>query len=363
MAQDYYALLGISKGASADEIKKAFRKLAHQHHPDKAHGNEAKFKEINEAYQVLSDPKKRAQYDQFGQTFNSQGQPGGGQGFGGFGGGGGAEGFHFDFGGGGFDDIFSEVFGGGRQGGGRRRRGADVGVDVEITFEEMAHGVEKEIRLRKMNPCKICRGTGGKPGAKENVCGTCHGSGQIQKQFQSIFGSFAQAVVCPECSGKGKVISEKCPECRGAGRMAGESVIRVPIPAGIDHGATLQVSGEGEAGGVGESSGDLLVTVHVKKHATFERKGNDVIIKKNIDFPTAALGDSLPVMTLDGVVKIKIPAGTQSGDLFRLAGKGIESGSRWSGRGDAFVRVHVEVPKKLSRESRKLIEQLKALED
>ena len=363
MPQDYYSLLGVSKGASADEIKKAFRKLAHQHHPDKEHGDEAKFKEINEAYQVLSDPKKRAQYDQFGQTFSGAGQPGSGpQGSGGFGGG--ADGFHFDFGGGGgFDDIFSEVFGGGGRRGSGRRRGADVGVDVEITFEEMAHGVEKEIRLRKMNTCKICRGNGGKPGAKENTCSTCHGSGQVEKAYRSIFGSFAQAVVCPECHGGGRVPSEKCPECRGSGRTTNESVLHVPIPVGIDHGATLQVSGEGEAGGVGEENGDLLVTVHIKKHPAFERKGNDIVIRKRIGFPTAALGDSISVTTLDGVVKIKIPAGTQSGDMFRLAGKGIAAGSRWSGRGDAFVRVEVEVPKKLSREERKLIEQLKELED
>ncbi len=370
MAQDYYSTLGVSKNASADEIKKAFRKLAHQHHPDKSTGDEAKFKEANEAYQVLSDPQKRAQYDQFGQTFSGQGGPTGGRGgasgfdFNGFGGG--SQGFHFDFGsGGGFEDIFSEMFTGGSQRGGRRRArgGADVRVDVEISFEEMAAGVEKEIKVRKQNRCATCQGTGGKPGSAEHTCATCKGHGQVQQMYRTILGSFAQASECPECHGRGKIYAEKCPECRGNGRVLSETTLRIPIPAGVEDGVTLSVEGEGEMGEAGAPAGDLLITVHVKPHAVFERDGKDILIKRTISFAQAALGDSVRVETLEGSMKIKIPAGTQSGETFRLAGQGIQSGSRWSGRGDAFVKITVAVPKKLSREQKKLIEALKSIED
>ena len=366
MAQDYYAMLGVAKGASADEIKKAFRKLAHQHHPDKSGGDEAKFKEINEAYQVLSDPNKRAQYDQFGQTFNGQGAGAGAGRSGGFDfsgfNGGDANGFHFDFGsGGGFEDLFSDVFsGGGRR---RTRRGADVQVDVEISFEEMAEGVEKEIRVRKYNRCETCQGNGGKPGSKEQTCATCHGQGRVQRTFQSILGAFAQAIECPDCKGRGKTYSEKCTVCHGDGRVLNETTLRVPIPAGVDDGVTLSMEGAGEMGESGSQPGDLLIRVRVKKHAIFERDGRDILIKKTISFAQAALGDSIRVETLEGTMKIKIPAGTQSGEMFRLAGKGIQSGSRWSGSGDAFVKITVAIPKKLSREQKKLIEALKSIED
>jgi molecular chaperone DnaJ len=348
--------------------------LSHQHHPYKSTGDEAKFKEANEAYQVLSDSKKRAQYDQFGQTFSGQGgsaggsAQGGGFDFSGFGGGG-ANGFHFDFGsGGGFEDIFSDMFSGGGFGGGQSRRrrargGADVRVDVEITFEEMAAGVEKEIRVRKYNQCTTCKGTGGKPGSRENTCATCKGHGQVQQTYRTILGSFAQASECPECHGRGKIYAEKCPECRGDGRVLSEATLRVPIPAGVDNGVTLSVEGAGEMGEAGAPAGDLLITVHVKEHAIFEREGKDILIKKTISFAQAALGDSIRVETLEGSMKMKVPAGTQSGEMFRLAGKGIQSGSRWSSRGDAFVKITVTVPKKLSREQKKLIEALKEIED
>lgn len=368
MAKDYYAVLGVSKGASEDEIKKAFRKLAHKHHPDKAGGDEAKFKEVNEAYQVLSDSKKRAQYDQFGQGFNGQGAPGGGAGFegfdfGGFGRQGQQGGAHFDFGGAPFEDMFSEIFGMGNFGGGRNRAraGADVAVDMEITFEEMAHGVEKDVRVRKRNTCATCKGSGGKPGSVEKTCTTCQGNGQVQQTFRSILGTFAQASVCPECHGRGKVHTEKCPTCRGEGRETSESTLRVAIPAGVHDGATLSMSGGGEAGEIGALAGDLLITIHVKPHPRFERKGNNIVVKQEISFAQAALGDTIPVETLDGTVKMKIPAGTQSGELFRLSGKGIGTG-RFS-KGDALVSIQVRVPKKLSREERRAIEELRRLED
>lgn len=364
MAKDYYQTLGVARGASADEIKKAYRKLAHTHHPDKKGGDEAKFKEINEAYQVLSNKEKRAQYDQFGETF-AQGGSGGGGGFGGFDFGRGFEGFsngnfHFE---GGFEDIFSDIFGGGRSRGSRsRRRGSDIQVDVEISFEEMAAGVRKTLSLRREVSCPSCSGTGGKRGSKEQTCSACHGAGQVRRTVRSILGTFQQAEVCRDCEGRGKVYAEKCSECRGSGHVKKSEEIPLDIPAGIEDGQMLSLSGEGEAGGAGSQAGDLLVAVHVRPHPIFSRRGNDVLSNISISAVRAALGDTVEVETIDGTVSMKIPAGTQSGEVFRVRSKGLlPVGSSW-GRGDHLVTITVHIPKHLSREEKKLFELLRDIE-
>lgn len=375
MAKDYYNILGVAKGASDDEIKRAYRKLAHQHHPDKKGGDEAKFKEINEAYQVLSDKSKRAQYDQFGQTFE-QGRAGGygGQsasgggfegfdfsGFQGFGGQGG-QGFEFDFGGGGFEDIFSDIFGGG---GGRRgtraKKGRDIQVDVEISFEEMVRGAHRTVRLRKTIVCDVCDGTGGEPGAKEETCPTCHGQGQVQQRVQSFFGAISQSVICPTCQGKGKIFSQKCHKCGGDGRIKGEVEIPIDIPAGIQDGQSLSLSGQGEAGTQGGRSGDLIVSVHILPHPKFKRKENDILSDENISFAQATLGAKINVETIDGPVVMKVPEGTQSGEVFRIKDKGVPFLQK-RGRGSQLVKIIVNVPKKLSRDQKRLIEELGRLD-
>jgi len=363
---DYYNILGVPKTASQDEIKKAFRKLAHKHHPDKSGGDEKKFKEANEAYQVLSDKEKRDRYDRTGQDFHGQGQSGSaGQGFGGSGGfsaqGGPASGW--DFSGTGFEDIFSDIFGGG--GGGRSRgqsrTGSDIAVDVEITFEEMVHGVKKNIHLRKLSHCDVCSGTGGKPGSKEETCPDCRGNGQIRRTVQTVFGAFAQAVICERCHGRGKMYKEKCGACHGAGRMQKEEEISVAIPAGISDGQTLSVSGRGAAGEDGAPSGDLFVTVRVRPHSFLKRHGDDIVSELKITYPQAVLGDKINVETIEGDITMKIPAGTQPGEVFRIRSKGIPHLGHF-GQGDHLVTISLFVPKKLSREEKDLIEKLEKLE-
>ncbi|TSC94073.1 MAG: molecular chaperone DnaJ [Candidatus Berkelbacteria bacterium Athens1014_28] len=359
MANDYYKTLGVEKSASDDEIKKAYRKLAHKYHPDKSGGDEAKFKEINEAYQVLSDKTKRAQYDQFGQNFN---QAGGGQGFGGFDFSGFQQGFGgqqggFEFGGGDFSDIFSDIFGGGR-GGAHQKAGQDIQVDVEISFEEMIRGVKKEFKLYKKAVCDRCHGTGGEPGEKEETCATCKGRGKIQRTVRSILGTFSQTSTCPTCHGKGKIYSKKCSKCGGDGRIRQEEIVRVEIPAGIFSGQTISVQGKGEAGEAGAPAGDLYVNVHVIPHERFKREENNILSTEKISFAQAVLGDKIEVETVDGKVRMKIPEGTQSGELFRIRDKGVPILGR-RGRGDHLVKIIVEIPKKLSREQKRLIEQLR----
>ncbi len=359
MAKDYYDILGVSKSASQDEIKKAFRKLAHKHHPDKSGGNEALFKEMNEAYGTLSDPEKRAQYDRFGQTFQGGGAPGGGSSggwdFGQFGGNGNVK---FDFGEG-FEDIFSGVFGGSSQAG-RSKRGQDIQVDVEISFEEMVSGAQKSISLRKLATCSTCQGTGGKPGAKEDTCKRCDGRGRIQKQVQSIFGVMAQVVTCDVCHGKGKTYPESCHDCRGVGRSQQSETIEVNIPAGVQDGQALSLNGRGAAGEYGSQAGDLFVVMHVKPHGEWKRRGDDVLSVLEIQYSQAVLGDKVEVATVEGRVTMKIPAGTQGGEVFRIRGKGIPHLGRY-GSGDHLVTVKLIVPKKLSHEEKQLIEKLAAL--
>lgn len=357
MAKDYYDILGVPKGASQDDIKKAFRKLAHQHHPDKKHGDEAKFKELNEAYGILSDPEKRARYDRFGHA-GTQGGPGGGPGFGGF------DFNDFQFGGGsGFEDIFSDLFGrgGGFPGGTHgSRAGADIETDVEVTFDEMVAGTRKTIRIRKPIVCAACQGTGGEPGSKEETCSTCGGSGRITKTVRSFLGTFAQASPCPKCHGKGKRFAKECSSCHGEGKTVGEERIDFDIPAGIEDGQTISIAGKGAAGGHGMPPGDLFVTVHVRPHPSFERRGDTILSSVDIGFTQAALGDTIPVGTVHGPVRMKIPAGTQPGEVFRIKGKGLRNYRGW-GSGDHLVTVRIAVPKKLSAAERDLIERLAKL--
>ena len=357
---NYYDTLGVSKGASEDEIKKAFRKLAHQHHPDKGGGDEKKFKEINEAYQVLSNKEKRRAYDQYGQTFHGDGGGGSRQGHG-FGG--------FDFSGfssqggsaSGWEDIFSNIFGGGGgQQRSRRRVGTDISVDVEITFEEMVSGTQKDIHLRKLTRCTLCHGTGGKPGAKEHTCSHCHGTGQVRQIAQTVFGAFEQMTVCESCLGRGKMYAEKCILCRGAGRVHQEESISMDIPAGIDDAQTLSMRGLGEAGEHGAQSGDLYITVHIRPHPSLKRRGDDITLELAITFAQAALGDKVTLETIDGDMTMKIPAGTQPDEVFRIRGKGVPHLGR-HGRGDQLVTIILAVPKKLSHTEKELIEKLKTL--
>lgn len=367
MAKDYYKTLGVSRTASEEELKKAYRKLAHEFHPDKKGGNEAKFKEINEAYQTLSNKEKRAQYDRFGESYSQFG--GGntsGAGFGGFDFGRGFEGFsnanfHFE---GGFDDIFSDVFGSRRSGSARRAKGgADIQVDVEISFEEMASGVKKSVSIRRNISCSSCSGTGGARGAGESTCGACGGAGRVRRVVRSFLGAFEQIESCEVCSGAGKVFREKCHDCRGSGRVARQEKVDIDIPAGIEDGQALSLSGGGEAGEKGAPAGDLLVVVHVRPHASLTRRGNDVLSTVDISCARAALGDTVEISTIEGDVSMKIPPGTQSGEVFRIRGKGLRPvGSSW-GKGDHLVTVVVRVPKRLSSKERALFESLRDMEE
>lgn len=354
MAANYYDILGVPKSATQDEIKKAFRKKAHQLHPDKKTGDEKKFKEVNEAYQVLSDTQKRAQYDQFGQTFSGAGSQGGGNGAG-YGGFGGFDFSNFDFGsgGGGFEDIFGSVFGGGGQR--RARRGADIQVDIEIDIFEAARGVQKTIPLRRKTECRTCKGTGGKPGSGEETCATCQGRGQVRKMMRTILGTFEQAATCDTCHGLGKTYKEKCSTCHGDGRITQDEKIDIQVPAGIDDGQALSMSGKGEAGEAGTPAGDLIIAVHVKPHAKLKRQGTTLYSEETISMAEAALGTSLSVDTLEGKVTMKIPAGTQPGEVFRLRGKGMPS-LHSHHHGDHMVTVKVHIPKKLSRKAKEALE-------
>lgn len=349
MAKDYYKILGVEKNATQDDIKKAFRKLAHQYHPDKAGGDEAKFKEANEAYQVLSDEKKRAQYDQFGSSaFDGSAGFGGGQGFGGF-----------DFsgfkGGAGFEDlgdIFGEMFGGRSRT--RERRGSDIQVDLDLTFKESIFGAQKDIDLTKVDTCERCSGTGGEPAEAMETCKTCDGNGVVIGVQRTILGNVQTKRMCETCQGVGKVPKKSCATCRGEGVERRKQKLTVSIPPGVENGAMLRVRGGGEAIKAG-SAGDLFVRLHIPRDARFERDGATLISRSRIGFTQAALGDTIEVETVDGVVDLKIPPGTQSGSQFRLRGKGVPHGR---GRGDQIIVVNIETPTKLSREQKKLLEEL-----
>ncbi len=347
--RDYYEVLGVQKGASEEEIKKAYRKAAHKYHPDKNQNDkesEAKFKEANEAYQVLSDSEKKAAYDRMGHAAFDQSA----------GYGGGAGGFQGGFDMGDLGDIFGNIFGGGF-GGGRRsgpRKGQDIEVQVRIEFKEAAFGVKKDISVRRQENCAVCSGTGAKPGTDVETCKKCSGSGQIRYQQQSIFGQMTSTKDCDACNGRGKTIKEPCRDCSGKGKVMKNATIPVNIPAGIDNNQAISVPGEGMPGEKGGPHGDLIVHILVNPHPIFKRNGSDVYCEVPITFVQAALGAEIEVPTIDGKVKITIPEGTQTARKFRLSDKGIPYLQR-KGRGSEYITVNVEVPTKLSKEQKEIL--------
>jgi molecular chaperone DnaJ len=349
--RDYYEVLGVSRSASTDEIKKAYRKKAIQFHPDKNPGDKAseeKFKEATEAYSVLSEAENRQKYDQFGHAAFEQGR-------------GGFDGFA-DFSS--FEDIFGDIFGSffGAAGGrgarsGRGRSGRDLRYDIKISFEEAAFGCEKEIRVDRRSACSECEGSGAAKGSTKETCRDCRGAGQVRLQQ----GFFTISRTCPTCSGVGEIVKNPCKQCNGTGAIASENRISVRIPAGIDHGQRLKLRGEGEAGQAGGPSGDLYVQVEITKHPVFEREESEIICEVGMSYAAAALGAEIEIPTLEGKDKLKIPAGTQSGKVFRLKNRGIQVLGT-DRRGDQHVRVTVEVPRKVSPEMKSLLEQVRELE-
>jgi len=344
--RDYYEVLGVSRSAGADEIKKAYRKIALKCHPDRNPGDkhaEERFKEASEAYQILGDAERRAQYDRFGHAAFEQGGAGG-----------------FDFSAAGFEDIFGDIFGdffgGSRRGRSRTRRGEDLRYDLEISFEEAVFGAEKTLRVPRLAPCGDCKGSGSKDGAPRETCSTCRGSGQLRYQQ----GLFSIAKTCGQCQGHGSVLRDPCRKCSGAGAVRTQQALSVRIPAGVDTGSRLKLRGEGEAGLNGGPEGDLYVVLHVREHPLFTREGNDIVCEVPVGFTHAALGAEIDVPTPHGKVKMKVPAGTQSGSIFRLKGKGVPD-VRGYGHGDALARVVVETPKKLSPRQRELLEEFARL--
>lgn len=354
MAENYYTTLGVEKTATQEEIKKAYRKMAHKYHPDKDGGDEEQFKKVNEAYQVLGDEQKKAQYDQFGQTFEGGGgNPFEGQGFGGF------EGVNINFEDlGGIGDIFSEFFGGGsrtrtRQ---RVRRGQDIHVDTRISFIDSAKGVKENLSHRIYQTCEHCHGNGAEPGTPIKDCPTCSGTGSVSQTRQTPFGVFATNAPCQECQGEGKKAETQCNECRGQGRVLQDRSIEVEIPAGIADGQAVRMTGKGEAPPKGGVAGDLYVTVHVEPHKTMRRDGNDIRSTATISFQQAALGTKIPVTTIEGEKTIVIPPGTQPGKELHIDNLGFQNLTTRA-TGDHIVSVTVEVPKRLNRKQKQLLEE------
>ncbi len=347
--KDYYEVLGLSREASEEEIKKSYRKLAMKYHPDRNPDNpkaEEQFKEAKEAYETLSDDQKRAAYDQYGHAaFESGG--GAGAGFGGAGAGFGGAGFGDAFG-----DIFGDIFGGGRAGGQRNNvyRGADLRYNMEISLEDAARGTETKIRIPVQSACETCKGSGARPGTQPVTCTTCAGHGQVRMQQ----GFFSVQQTCPKCHGNGKMVKDPCPTCNGAGRVKQNKTLSVKIPAGVDEGDRIRLTGEGEAGVNGGPTGDLYVVIHLKTHEIFQRDGGNLHCEMPISFTTAALGGEIEVPTLGGSAKMKVPAETQTGGVFRLKGKGIKP-LRQSDHGDLMVHVVVETPVKLTEKQKDLL--------
>ncbi|HEY1085661.1 MAG TPA: molecular chaperone DnaJ [Candidatus Saccharimonadales bacterium] len=354
--RDYYEVLGVSKSASDDEIKKAFRKAAVKHHPDKEGGDETKFKEINEAYEVLKDKQKRQRYDQFGHAGVGGASGGGGgnpfEGFGGFNNG---QGFEFNFGGdGGLGDIFGQFFGGGQPDRGPVR-GRDVETQITLTFEEAIFGVERELELSLDDECSHCKGTTVEPGSSMKTCPTCKGAGQQTRVMNTMFGAIQQAVTCETCKGRGKVPEKVCTACKGSGTERRNQKITIKVPAGIDDGATIRLKERGEAI-ANAPKGDLYVHIRVKAHKKFTREGDLILSEEHISMIDAALGTEIEVGTVDGDVRMKIPAGTQSGTDFKLSGHGVPH-LRSDKRGAHIVQIIVDTPTKLSKKQKELLEQ------
>lgn len=352
MARDYYEVLGVDRNASQDEIKKAFRKKARQYHPDVNRDNpkeaEEKFKEANEAYEVLSDDTKKAQYDQYGHDAFTQGGGASAGGFqGGFGGFGGQAG--------GFGDIFDMFFGGGGRQQQGPQKGNDLREDIDISFEDAAFGKSMDITVHRHEECDHCHGTGGEPGSKVDTCPNCRGTGQESVVQNTPFGQMRTQRTCSKCHGSGKIIEKKCSKCRGEGQVIEKRKIAIKVPPGVDNGSRLRVANEGEPGILGGPKGDLYVYIYVRPHKEFERNGNDVVSRVNISFAQAALGATVQVNTLDGKVDLKIPEGTQTGTAFRIKGKGIPYLRNPNQRGDQHIIVTVQTPKKLTEKQRELL--------
>lgn len=358
---DYYNILGVSRGATQEEIKKAYRKLAHKYHPDKG-GDEKKFKQVAEAYKVLSDKKTRDQYDKFGRVFEGQGQGQGqggfeagfggfGQGFGGFG-----QGLDFDI-----EDLLKDFFGFGSRRGTKKNinRGRDIEVKIEIDLKDVLKGLKKKIILSKKVVCPRCKGTGGEQGTKIKECFSCRGTGQVQQMKKTFFGTITQYVICPECKGQGKMPEQACNVCGGEGRIQEKENIEIYIPAGVDSGQIIKAVDKGEAGQRGAESGDLFVKIFVKPHPLFQRKGDDLYFSISIPFSLAVLGGAVKVPTLGGEdIALKVLPGTESGKVFRIAKKGIPHFSGW-GTGDLYIKVLINVPKKLTKQQKELLEKLR----
>jgi len=354
MGKDYYKILGLERNASADDIKKAFRKKAHEYHPDKKTGDEKKFKEANEAYQVLKDHQKKQRYDQFGSGFENGAA--GASGFGGFGG----EGVNINM-----DDLgdmfggFGDIFGFGRGGSRTTKasRGRDLEIAVNVEFSEAVFGTTKNINLKKTVACDRCKGDGGEPGAEVKSCGVCNGTGRVTNIQRTILGAIQTQATCQNCSGEGRIHSKKCSKCSGTGTMQDSVSLKINIPAGIDNGESLRMSGQGEAGAKGVNPGDLYIRVSVKNDPRFERHNFDIHSNANITFTQATLGDKIDIETVDGVVKLKIPEGTQANTLFRLKGRGITR-LQGRGRGDHLVTVFVKTPQNLNKAQKKSLKDL-----
>jgi len=365
MPEDYYKILGIEKNASQEDVKKAFHKLAHKHHPDKG-GEEKKFKEINEAYQVLSDTTKRAQYDQYGRVFENGAGPGAGFDGSGFnwawGNGQPNENVEFDMGN--IGDVFEQFFGGGFDGGRRQtkkdsRKGKDIQVDIEIPLEKTLKEFIEKIDLAKQVVCQRCQGAGAEPDSKIKECFSCRGTGQVQQIKKTVFGSFTTLATCPECKGEGTTPEKPCNVCKGEGRIKGQETIEIQIPAGIDTNQVIRVDGKGEAGKKGAKAGNLFVRIFVKAHHEFERRGDDLFSQIEINFSQAALGDEIEIKTLEGTnILLEIPEGTESGKVLRISGKGIPHFNGY-GKGNLYIELRVKTPKKLSKEQKEILEDLK----
>ena len=351
--QDYYKILGVEKGASKDDIKKAFRKLASKYHPDKKTGDEAKFKEISEAYAVLGDEKKRAEYDAYGRSYASGAQQGGFN-WGDFqsGGFGGGQGVEFDIG-----DIFEnfgDIFGGGR--GSRRARGNDISIDIQLSFKEAVFGTKRSVKLTKTNTCDVCQGSGATKDSEMVTCTTCNGNGKIRETRQSIMGTFATVRECTVCNGQGKIPKESCATCSGKGVKRSTEQIDITIPSGIENGEVIRMTGRGEAVQNG-TPGDLYIKIHVDRDPAITREGSQLLSTLNVKLTDALLGGTYKVTTLDGEVSIKIPSGVTHGEMLRIKGKGVPTSG--TSRGDFLVRIAIDIPQKLSRKAKKLIADLK----
>lgn len=358
MTKNYYDVLGVDKGASKDDIKKAFYKLAAKYHPDKKGGDEAKFKEVNEAYQTLSDEKKRKEYDTYGQTFNGKGGAGG-AGAGGFGGGFNQSDFadmQFDFGD--LGDIFGDMFGGGFGGGSRQKRGRDISLEIDVSFTEAVFGTERNVLLSKVTTCTTCSGSGAKAGTKKKICATCNGQGKVHDVKRTFMGNFQTVTTCSVCNGVGQIPEEKCQDCKGHGVVNKREDVNIAVPAGISNGEMIRMTGMGEAVAQGVT-GDLYVKINVTPHKIWKREGNDLVIVHEIKLTDALIGVRHTIDGLDGTIEIDIAQGASTGEILRVKGRGVPHLHEKNKRGDVLVKLHIAMPKKLSKKALAFIEGLK----